>query len=172
MPSEPGLVLLIGLPGSGKSTLARALASQSGYMHLDRDVIRAAMFPACRFSAVEKRAANAALHAAVDAALELGDTVLVDGMTFARRAERDDFRTLAQVHGAWTQGLFLDCSVALAQARIRGDEHPAGDRNTELVAAVAARFELPEEDDVLRLDAGASSEQLLAHALAALAARP
>jgi adenylate kinase family enzyme len=39
------LVMFAGLPGSGKSTLARELASQFDAVILDKDPIRAALFP-------------------------------------------------------------------------------------------------------------------------------
>jgi predicted kinase len=37
---------MAGLPGTGKSTLARVLANDLGGVVLDKDVIRAALFPA------------------------------------------------------------------------------------------------------------------------------
>src|SRR3954468_3208238 len=39
------LVLMAGLPGTGKSTLARAIADRTGAIVLDKDAIRAALFP-------------------------------------------------------------------------------------------------------------------------------
>ena len=39
------LVILAGLPGTGKSTLARAVAARSGAFVLDKDAVRAALFP-------------------------------------------------------------------------------------------------------------------------------
>lgn len=171
MSADVGVIMLIGLPGSGKSTLAHALAHARGYTHIDRDRIRAAMFPVCRFTEAEKHAANTAVHAAIDAALALGDSVIVDGMTFSRRAERDAVRALAAARGAWTQGVFLDAPVALATARIRDTAHPAADRDEALVAAVAARFEQPDEPDVLHMDAAVGVDDLLSCVLAALADR-
>src|SRR5207248_11401447 len=40
------LILMAGLPGSGKSTLSRALAAELSGTVLDKDQIRAALFPA------------------------------------------------------------------------------------------------------------------------------
>ena len=40
------LILTAGLPGTGKSTLSRALATEFGGTVLDKDQIRAALFPA------------------------------------------------------------------------------------------------------------------------------
>jgi len=42
---EKKLVIMAGLPGSGKSALARALAAELRGVVLDKDQIRAALFP-------------------------------------------------------------------------------------------------------------------------------
>src|SRR5437899_7149397 len=39
------LILMAGLPGTGKSTLSRALAAELGGTVLDKDAMRAALFP-------------------------------------------------------------------------------------------------------------------------------
>ena len=51
------VVALMGVPGAGKSTLARTLEREFALRCVCRDAIRAAMFPACEFSYLEKRAA-------------------------------------------------------------------------------------------------------------------
>src|SRR5882672_1178550 len=48
MPRPQGLLVIVmmaGLPGTGKSTLARAVAVRVGGVVLDKDVIRASIFP-------------------------------------------------------------------------------------------------------------------------------
>src|SRR5690348_14369339 len=42
----PMLLIMAGLPATGKTTLARAIAERTGAVVLDKDVIRASLFPA------------------------------------------------------------------------------------------------------------------------------
>jgi predicted kinase len=41
----PCLVIMAGLPGTGKSTISRVLAAEVGGLVLDKDNVRAALFP-------------------------------------------------------------------------------------------------------------------------------
>ncbi len=51
---RPAVVALIGIPGAGKAHVAQALSVQLGLRRVNRDAIRAAMFPQCRYSFAEK----------------------------------------------------------------------------------------------------------------------
>ena len=139
---------LIGLPGAGKSTVARHVCSVLMLEPIDRDCIRAAMFPDCAFTREEKRAANRAVYAAVEANCRLGRSSLIDGMTLSRQGERDALADLCGRHGARFVPVWLDCPAPLARARIAADAaaHPAGDRDAALVDRVAAAFEAPGHD--------------------------
>jgi predicted kinase len=162
------LVLVMGLPGAGKSTLARALARRAGLARVDRDAIRAGLFPRGRASAAEKRIANAAAWRRVAAQLARRRGVVVDGMTFASARERRRGRDLARRHGARCVELYLRCPPSLARARIAADRaHPAPDRRPELVDAVARRFARV-GPAALRLDARASAAVLQRLALRAI----
>ena len=145
------MVALVGLPGSGKSTLAGHLCARFSLALVDRDAIRADLFPDCRFTDAEKRTASAAVLERLQRHCAAGESCLVDGMTFSRRSEREAVRDIAAAHGAGFLMLWLDCPVEAAVARVDAAPHPAKDRNAALVREVAARFEVPE--DVLRLDA-------------------
>lgn len=152
---RPRLVIgLCGLPGAGKTSVADALQEQHDLRLVDRDRIRAAMFPLCAYSDVEKQAANEAVLAAVAANCRLGFDTLIDGMTFSSRVERREFGGVVRDCGGRFVLLYLDCSLETARERIRahGSDHPAGDREPELADEVAARFE-PPEGEGLRLDA-------------------
>src|SRR5512146_211362 len=83
----PVVVALIGLPGAGKSLVARALADQLGLRRVCRDTIRYAMFPSCSYTFAEKRAAFRATLLALEINCLLGESTVIDGVTFSRRAD-------------------------------------------------------------------------------------
>jgi len=153
---RPVALFLMGLPGAGKSTLAAALSQRLGWRIVDRYEVRLALFPRARFDESEKHAANAAVCALAREHLVAGRSVIVDGMTFAAPAQRRRVARLALHAGARPLFVFLDCPVALAQARVRTSAvHPAGDRSPQLVSEVAGRFRPPPRA-ALRLNARAS----------------
>ena len=167
---NPAVVLVLGLPGAGKSTLARALARRGGFARVDRDAIRATMFPRGHATAAEKRAANAATWRAAATQLQRGRGVIVDGMTFAAASQRARGRAVARRHGVPCLEVYLDCPVARARARIaRGGRHPAPDREPALVDAVARRFARVGAQ-ALRLDARRPARELSSRAWVALRA--
>ncbi len=53
--SSPSIVIMAGLPGTGKSTISRALAAESSGVVLDKDSIRAALFPEAWMSTPRSR---------------------------------------------------------------------------------------------------------------------
>lgn len=139
--TRPTLLILIGIPGSGKSTLARCLAAQLGWERVDRDAIRAAMFPRCAFTVDEKSAAGEAAWLAVETHLLAGRSCIVDGMTFADNLQRERARELADLAAAHHVALMLECPLRVAQARVAAQGgHAAGDRDTQLVQEVASRM--------------------------------
>src|SRR6516225_6560857 len=84
---KPVVVALIGLPGAGKSVVARALTDQLGLRRVCRDTIRHAMFPTCSYSFAEKRAAFRAAMLALEINCMLGESSVIDGVTFSRRRD-------------------------------------------------------------------------------------
>lgn len=169
--STPLVVALVGLPGSGKTTLAGFLRARFGLREINRDRIRAALFPADDGSEANKHQANAAVRAVLEANCMLGIGCVMDGMTLGRRADRDGLRHIVEKHSALFILLWLDCPLEIAAARVAGDKsgHPARDRDAKLVKSVAERFEPPEE--ALRLDATQSPHILREAAVWALLER-
>ncbi len=146
------IVALMGLPGAGKSTVARVLERELGLRRVCRDAIRHAMFPHCDYSFVEKRAAFRTVLLAVEINCLLGESSVIDGMTFSRREDYDQVVALADAHGFDVLPLLIDCPPALARERIARDRfsgdllgtgHVAEDREPMLVDLVARRFDTP-----------------------------
>lgn len=168
------IVALIGLPGAGKSTVARVLERELGLRRVCRDAIRQAMFPQCDFSFVEKRAAFRTVLLALEINCLLGESSVVDGMTFSRREDFDQIAALADAHGFDVLPLWIDCPPALARDRVARDRlegrHPAGDRVPDLVDVVARRFDTPPAA-AIHLDAARPIEEVCRLATAEVAAR-
>ena len=168
------IVPLIGLPGAGKSTVARTLEGRLGLRRICRDAIRQAMFPHCNFSFVENRAAFRTVLLAVEINCVLGESSVIDGMTFSRREDYDQVVALANAHGFDVLPLLIDCPPALARERIARDlldgRHPAADRVPELVDIVARRFDAPPAA-AIRIDASRPIEEVCRLAIAEVTAR-
>jgi predicted kinase len=139
-----------------------------------RDAIRQAMFPRCDFSFVEKRAAFRTVLLAVEINCLLGESSVIDGMTFSRREDYDQVVALADAHGFDVLPLLIDCPPALARERIARDildrKHPAADREPELVDIVARRFDAP-PTATIRIDASRPMDEVCRLAAVEVAAR-
>lgn len=161
----PFVSAFCGLPGSGKSTLARMLECHTGWRRLDRDALRGRMFSSGGYSHDDKQQLAVVMRGDLQKLLLAGESVILDGMTLSRHAEREEFRQHSVLHGAHWLLVWLDCDVDTAKRRIRFDTaHPAADRNPALVDDVAARFERPV--DAWRLDGMLTTNEQL-HALLA-----
>lgn len=140
-----GLVALTGLPGAGKSSAAAALMARYPFHLLDRDRIRLEL--SGRVSGdyeTQKVAAGRVLRDAIVTLLQQDRLVLVDGMTLARWSQRQQLRDAAHAAGAPCLLLWIDTPAAAARQRVFTQrDHPAPDRDSSLVDAVAARFEMP-----------------------------
>ena len=143
----PVVVALIGLPGSGKSIAARALQDQLGLRRVCRDTIRQAMFPRCSYSFAEKRAAFRSLLLAVEVNCMLGESSVIDGVTFSRHRDLQRVDAAIRRYGFLPIPIYLDCPPDVARARIADDiannRHLARDRTPEIVADVMIRFDPP-----------------------------
>ena len=144
---QPIVVALIGLPGSGKSVVARALADQLGLRRVCRDTIRHAMFPVCSYSFAEKRAAFRAVMLALEINCLLGESTVIDGVTFSRRRDLVRVDSVIRHYGFTPIPIYLDCPPGVAHGRIASEiehnQHVARDRTPDLVYEVQARFDTP-----------------------------
>ena len=144
---KPVVVALIGLPGAGKTVVARSLEDQLGLRRVCRDAIRHGMFPKCSYSFAEKRAAFRAMLLALEINCMLGESSVLDGVTFTRR--RDLMRVDAAIrrYGFTPVPIYLECPPDVARARIAAevasDRHLARDRTPDVVTEVLSRFDAP-----------------------------
>lgn len=147
------LVLLRGLPGSGKSTLARALAPALGAVVLDKDVVRAALFPS---GTVEHSSEQDDL--VIDAMLLAAAwhlpkrSLILDGRTHGRVAQVERMRRFCEERAVRLVIVECECPVDVAIARVEAEPgHLAANRNRALVERIAAAWE-PLPWPVVRVD--------------------
>lgn len=166
--TERFVVIVAGLPGAGKTALAERLAPVLGARIVSRDVVRAAMFVPCAFTATEKQASFRAVVAAVEANCRLGESTIVEGMPFSRVGEIEAVREASERLQVPCFTVVCDVPVAVAQARVRAQQAEgvpmADDRAAELVAEVAGRFRQPPPDAFV-IDATQPLDELAAQVL-------
>lgn len=143
------LIMLAGLPGTGKSAIAHELARLLPAVVLDKDQIRAALFPAERISYTSAQD-DFCLHVMLQTATQLlqqkpQEPVILDGRTFSRRYQVE----LLEQHASQLEVPLVIiecvCSDETARERLTRDvaegRHVARNRNYELYQAIKARFE-------------------------------
>ncbi len=143
-PPPPRLIAVGGLSGTGKSTLARALApaygAAPGAVVLRSDLIRkemAGVDPATRLPAESyTREASASVYARLceraASALAAGHAVVADAV-FAAYAERAAIEAVAREAGVAFNGLWLEGSQAVLEARIASRRGDASDATVDVL---------------------------------------
>jgi predicted kinase len=155
----PLVLAFAGLPGAGKSTLAVRAAAATRWSIIDRDQIRAELYPGDASDAA-REAADRLLLRRVGSGVRAAMNLIVDGKTFASAADRRRLQEEIDDAGGECQWCWLDLPEELAVERILDDSlHPAPDRDAALVRAVAARFE-PLSAAAWRLDARLPPDEL------------
>jgi predicted kinase len=143
------LIAMAGLPGSGKSTIAACLERELGAVVLDKDRVRAALFPprVLDYSAVQNDTAMAAIYQAAAGILGTNprQVVILDGRTFLRHHQVRDLLALASSLGEPPRIIECCCDDAVARERLERDlargGHPAGNRTFALYQEVKAAAE-------------------------------
>lgn len=143
------IVMMAGLPGSGKSTLARALSEQLSGVVLDKDVIRAALFPPALIEyslaqddlCMEIMLETAAYLLSRNPSLPL----FLDGRTFSRRYQRERVRETCRRLSVDCRIIECVCSEQTAldrvvRAAVR-QSHLAANRTPELYREIRAAWE-------------------------------
>jgi predicted kinase len=140
------LILMAGLPGSGKSTLSRALAAELGGTVLDKDQIRAALFPLKDIEySTEQDDFCMGIMLKVAGYIFRKDAsrkIFLDGRTFSRRYQLDRATGFAEALGQPWRILECICREETARERLAKDPgHLAANRDFELYLKVQAQFE-------------------------------
>lgn len=116
------LIAMAGLPGTGKSTIAACLERELGAVVLNKDQVRAALFPprVLDYSAEQDEITMAAIYQAAAAILQAhpGQVVVIDGRTFLRSSQVQPLLDLAGVLGE--QPRIIECVCDDAAARAAG----------------------------------------------------
>jgi predicted kinase len=140
------LILMAGLPGTGKSTLSRALAAERGGTVIDKDQIRAALFPASdiEYSTEQDDFCMAIMLKVAGYILRKDPTrsIFLDGRTFSRKYQLKRATGYADAIGQPWRILECICSDNTARERLQSDSiHLAANRDFNLYLAVKGRFE-------------------------------
>lgn len=140
------LILLAGLPGTGKSTLARKLASLTRGVVLDKDEIRATLFPGDTIDYSTEQddfVMKIILQAAAFLLRRRPDAIIfLDGRPFAKRYQIEQVLEAASAMNQPWRVLLCVCSEETAKHRLQdGTPHIAGNRDFALYQRVRAGFE-------------------------------
>jgi predicted kinase len=172
------IVAMAGLPGAGKSTLAHALAGQLGAVLLDKDRIRAGLFPPShvQYSREQDDFCVDVMYRTAGWLLRRDPSmvVILDGSTYTRAARVLELRQLAATLGAALRLIECVCRHELAEARIDDDRaagrHPAANRDAALHRSIRATAD-PISPPKLVVDTGRPVAVCLAECLPYMAAR-
>jgi len=166
----PLLIAMAGLPGSGKSTLARQLAHLLPAVVIDKDRLRAALFPPNEIdytSGQDDLCFEAGLQAAAYL-LKKGRTVILDGRTFSKAYQVEHLRQFTGTAHARLEIIECRCSDEVAAARLTHSQaahtHPAGNRDFALYQKLQVQAE-PIRLPHLVIDTSQRIEQCVARCL-------
>lgn len=144
---------MAGLPGTGKSAIARRLAAELPAIVLDKDVVRAALFPPDEIAYSTDQddfCMSVILQAAAYILRREGARpVILDGRTFSRRYQVDQVVDLARRLHKPLRIIECVCADETARRRLEQDvaegRHPSQNRNFGLYLAIRSRFESIQE---------------------------
>jgi predicted kinase len=155
------IVLFAGLPGTGKSTVASELARLTDGVVLNKDRVRAALFPApfVEYSAEQDDLCIGVLLQAAGYLLARHPqlTVFIDGRVFSRNYQVAQVRDAVSLLGTRLRIIECVCSEETARRRLERDvaagEHPAKNRDFRLYLRLREGMEpIPEPKLVLNTD--------------------
>lgn len=144
------LIAMAGLPATGKSTLARMLAQACTAIVLDKDSIRAALFPMhmIEYSTRQDDFCMSIMFQVASYMIRNNPSlnVILDGRTFSRSYQVAALKQLAGELAVPLKIIECVCSDETAHQRLEhkekaGEKHVAANRNYTLYLAIKASFE-------------------------------
>ncbi len=137
---------MAGLPGTGKSTVARALAELTGGVVLNKDDLRAGLFPKefVEYSTAQDDFVQDLMLRTAEYLLTRYPKLVVflDGRTFSRAYQIRRVIEAAEKLGTPWRIIECVCDESIAKGRIEhGQKHPAKNRTVELYLKIRAEFE-------------------------------
>lgn len=167
------LIAMAGLPASGKSYLGQALAAALPAGILDKDVVRAALFPPgeIEYSTEQDDFCMSVILETAGYILrkDPAKIVVLDGRPFARRYQRAQVAAFAAAHGISELIVECVCSEETARRRLQQsvstDAHLARNRDYALYLKLKAAFE-PIDEPKLLVNTDQDLQACLAAALA------
>jgi predicted kinase len=173
------LIAMAGPPGTGKSTLAQHLADACAGIVLNKDLIRAALFPKALI-AYSSRQDDFCMSIVFQVASYMlredpSRYVILDGRTFSRRYQVAALDQLAEE--LKTPLIIIECTCSdetvhkrLEAKETRGEEHLAGNRDYSLYLSIKASRE-PIREPKLVVDTDDDPAHCLASCLIYLSMR-
>lgn len=152
------IIAMAGLPGTGKTTLAEELAAQLPAILLNKDTLRAALFPPEEIE-YSHRQDDLVVGIMLKVALfylqkESSRHVILDGRTFSLRSQVDALTGFCQKYHLPLRVIYCWCSDDLARERLeRGGAHLAADRDFSLYQRLKSSSD-PLQIENLRVDTG------------------
>ena len=140
------IVMMAGLPGSGKSTLARALAERLGGMVLDKDLVRAGVFPPKSIEYSTKQD-DYVVQLMLDEAeyvlrVQPARIIFLDGRPFSKKYQVDAVVEFAKSIGTPWRVVECVCPEDVALRRLKENlDHIAENRGPALYQIVKASFQ-------------------------------
>ncbi|HEX2262221.1 MAG TPA: ATP-binding protein [Pseudonocardiaceae bacterium] len=137
------IIAMAGLPGVGKSALAGALATRLHAAVLDKDRIRAGLFPSSHvyYTDDQNDFCIDVMYRTAEWLLRRDDppVVILDGCTYTRAGQIAGLRRMASRLGEPLRVIECTCDDQVALARIADDgNHLAGNRNAALYRKLQA----------------------------------
>ena len=141
---------MAGLPGTGKSTIAQALAAKTGGIVLDKDRVRAALFPEPWVEYSQQQddfCVEILLQAAgyLLTAARVPPFIFIDGRVFAFRYQLERVLNWATEARCRLKIIHTICSDETARERLEAGHHPASNRSFDLYRKLKLRFESIEQ---------------------------